>query len=272
MERDSDRGPSEFQRVAVIIPCQDARKHIAATVRACRAIPSVDLIVVVDDGSSDDTSQVARAAGAVAVRHSVPRGRASAMETGVKVVAMRDRADWPPRNLLFLTADLGESAVEANALVTAVNSGEVDCAIGVDEDKEAGRRLPGRLRAAKGIKLATGWEVRGATSWQRCVTREAVNAVMPFSNGWGVDVGMTIDLLVKGYTVMEVPCDFHHLAKSPAHSRRFRRAFYWDIWWALWLRRLLRYRVPKAQRETNEPQGPGVPYTATNVAKPGSGQ
>ena len=68
------------QRVAAIIPAKDEAERIAATVRAVRVIPHVDLVLVVDDGSEDDTQHVARAAGAVVVRHSQNRGKASAME------------------------------------------------------------------------------------------------------------------------------------------------------------------------------------------------
>ncbi|HLS61950.1 MAG TPA: glycosyltransferase, partial [Ruania sp.] len=69
-------------RVAAVIPAKDEEDRIAATVRAVRAIPHVDLVLVVDDGSEDDTQHLARRAGAVVVRHSVNRGKASAMETG----------------------------------------------------------------------------------------------------------------------------------------------------------------------------------------------
>lgn len=112
--------------MAAIIPAHNVGHDVAGTVRACRAIPGVDLLIVVDDGSDDNTGAAARAAGAVLVRHSVERGRASAIETGVKVAAMRDRADWPARLLLVLNADLGDSAVEATALVESVMNGEAD--------------------------------------------------------------------------------------------------------------------------------------------------
>ena len=128
------------RRVAAIIAAHNVGHDVATTVRSCRAIPGVDLIVVVDDGSDDDTGHQARLAGAVVVRHSVPRGRASARETGVKVAAMRDRADGPQRLLLFLSADVGESAVEASTLVDAVMSGEVDCAVAAPVGLEAERR------------------------------------------------------------------------------------------------------------------------------------
>ncbi|MDX5400352.1 MAG: glycosyltransferase, partial [Actinomycetes bacterium] len=41
---------SEATRVAVVIPAKDEADTIAATVRACRAIPRVNLVLVVDDG------------------------------------------------------------------------------------------------------------------------------------------------------------------------------------------------------------------------------
>ena len=84
-------------RVAVVIPAKDEVDRIATTIRACRAIPHVDLVLVVDDGSEDGTQHAARNAGAVVVRHSVNRGKASAMETGSSVVAMRDIEGRPVR-------------------------------------------------------------------------------------------------------------------------------------------------------------------------------
>lgn len=250
--------------MAVVIPCLDARKDIGVTVRACRAIPSVDLIVVVDDGSTDDTAQSARSAGAVAVRHSVTRGRASAMETGVKVVAMRDRADWPPRLILFLDQDLGDSAIEATKLVEAVTSGIADCAIGVTPAQEIGRFTRSEALVAKGVRLATGWEPIAPLATRRCVTRAVLNAVMPFSTGWGADAGITIDLLVEGFSVVEIPCNFQPLQEPPKLPLRSRLARYRDLWVAIWMRRLWRQRIPLPQRGAQSAIPLGDPYVPLN--------
>ena len=149
------------QRVAVIIPAKDEEDRIGATVRAARAIPHVDLVVVVDDGSSDGTQKAARTAGATVIRHSVNRGKASAMETGASVVAMRDEEGRPARLLLFLDADLGESAVEAAPLVEPVLAGAADCTIAALPPQEGAAGLGFVTGLAfKAIRRATGWRPR----------------------------------------------------------------------------------------------------------------
>lgn len=243
----------------MVIAAHNAREAIASTVRACSAVPDVDLVVVVDDGSDDDTAAAARGAGAVVVRHSLTRGRASALETGVKVVAMRDRVDWPARHLLFLDQDLGDSAVEGAALVDAVNSGFADCAIGA-----GGRRSPLLLRAEKSARATilgmTGWAPTDPLATDRAMTREAVDAIMPFSGGPAVDVAMTVDLIAEGFAVVEIPCSFE---RAPRSKKRERRTMPrpGDIWWAVRSRRLGRRRVAKSVKARDVEQGLGIPYS-----------
>lgn len=238
------------QRVAVVIPAKDEATRIATTVRACRAIPRVDLVVVVDDGSVDDTQDHARAAGAVVVRHSVTRGKASALETGASVVGMRDFQDGPARLLLFIDADLGGSAATCAQLVPPVLDGAADFSIAV-LPKQAGAGGRGRVvRAARrAVAAATGWLPVAPLSGQRCLTRSAYEAAVPLADGWGVEVAMTIDLLVAGMRVVEVPCDIHHRATGNDRAGRLHRAAqYADVLQAVASRKLRRHRVPVSRR------------------------
>lgn len=255
--------------MAVVIPAKDEAERISATVRAARAIPQVDLVLVVDDGSEDATGDAARGAGAVVVRHSVNRGKASAMETGARVAAMRDPAGMPARLLMFLDADLGDSAVATSALVPAVASGQADCTIAVlpPQPGAGGRGIVTGL-ARRSITRATGWVPTQPLSGQRCLTREAFDVATPLSRGWGVETGMTIDLLVAGLTVQEVPCDLRHRATADDWSGQLHRgAQYRDVWLAVNGRRVRGVRVPH-ERRGDQParQRPGRPYRAWGAA------
>lgn len=219
------------QRVAVVIPAKDESRRIAATVRAAKAIPHVDLVLVVDDGSEDSTQHVAREAGAVVVRHSHNRGKASAMETGAAVVAMRDTEDGPPRLLLFLDGDLGESGVNAAPLIPPVLDGTADISIALlpPQVGAGGRGIVVGL-ARRSIQSMTGWTATQPLSGMRCMTREAFEAATPLARGWGVETGMTIDLLSKGFVAVEVPCDLRHRASgTDLKGQMHRAAQYRDV-------------------------------------------
>lgn len=84
------REPDDLHGVAALIVAHNQARRIAATVRAARAIPGIDLVLVVDDASTDNTQELARKAGAVVVRHSHHRGRSASVETGASVIGMRD--------------------------------------------------------------------------------------------------------------------------------------------------------------------------------------
>lgn len=236
------------QRVAVVIPAKDEAERIATTVRACRSIPRVDLVIVVDDGSTDGTQDHARAAGAVTVRHSVSRGKASAMETGASVVGMRDYVDGPARLLLFVDADLGDSAASCAELVPPVVDGVADMSIAVPP-KQTGAGGRGRVvRAARrAISLATGWLPVAPLSGQRCLSREAYEKAVPLADGWGVEVGLTIDVLVAGLAVIEVPCDITHRVTGNDRAGTMHRASqYKDVLRAITRRKLRRHRVQRS--------------------------
>jgi glycosyltransferase involved in cell wall biosynthesis len=209
---------------AVIIPAANEADRIAATVKAAAALPGVDLVVVVDDGSRDQTGRVARAAGARVVRHSRNRGKAAAMETGAEAVRLLDD-DATPRHLLFLDADLGRTAAAAAPLVEPVRAGEADMTIAVftTRVKLGGHGLVVRL-SREGIRRATGLELAQPLNGQRCLTRAAFEAARPLAHGFGVETALTIDLVRKGYRVTEVEVDMAHRATGTDWRAQLHRA------------------------------------------------
>ncbi|WP_026313516.1 glycosyltransferase family 2 protein [Actinomadura flavalba] len=217
-----------MQDVAVIIPAKDEADRIGATVKAALGLAGADLVIVVDDGSADATGQVAREAGARVVRHSRNRGKAAAMETGAEAAALLDEGR-EPRHLLFLDADLAETAVAAEPLIEPVRAGDADMTVAVFSSivKLGGHGFVVRL-SRDGIHRATGFTPTQPLNGQRCLTRAAFEAARPLAAGFGVETGLTIDLLRQGFRVREVEVPLAHRAtgtdwRAQAHrARQFR--------------------------------------------------
>jgi len=212
-------------RLAVVIPARDEADRVAETVTAVRSVPGVDVVAVVDDGSSDATAARARTAGARVVSHASSRGKAAALHTGVRAL---DRSGCDEHLLLFLDADLGASAAHATRLVEPVVSGRAACAIAVlpQVAGAGGHGFVVRL-ARDGIKQATGRRMAAPLSGQRCLTRSAFAAAEPLAAGWGVEVGMTIDVLRAGMAVEEVPVPFTHRVTGRDLAAQLHRARQW---------------------------------------------
>jgi glucosyl-3-phosphoglycerate synthase len=199
--------------LAVVIPARDESERIAATVRAVRDLPNLRHLVVVDDGSHDVTARRAAEAGALVLRHPRNRGKGGAMTTGAERVARLDaEAGLPPSVLLFVDADLGETAAATAVLTEPVLAGEADMAIAVlPPQRTAGGGHGFVVRLSRlGIRRATGFTATQPLSGMRCLTRPAFDAGLPLAPGWGVETGLTIDLLLAGLRVLEVPCDLQH--------------------------------------------------------------
>jgi glycosyltransferase involved in cell wall biosynthesis len=231
--------------VAVIIAAKDEARRITATIFAVRRIHGVDQVIVVDDGSSDSTARLAGGAGAFVVSHPRNQGKAAAMATGAKAAADLDMRDptvsGRARELLFIDADLGDSAANMAVLVAPVASGKADMTIAVlppQETSGGGHGFVVRL-ARHGIEHLAGWAPAQPLSGMRCLSREAFEAASPLARGWGVEVGLTIDVLGAGLRVLEVPCNLQHRVTGSDWRGQFHRAKqYRDVWLALAVRRI----------------------------------
>jgi glycosyltransferase involved in cell wall biosynthesis len=216
-----------MSQVAVVIPAYNEADRVGATVAAAAALPGVDVVVVVDDGSHDATAEVARAAGARVLRYVRNYGKSMAMAVGALEVAEIDRRRpvAGPRHLLFLDADLGATAANAGPLIDPVAAGDADVTIAAfaSRGKLGGHGFVVRL-AGSGISRATGWTPTQPLNGQRCLTRAAFEAARPLARGFGVETAMTIDLKRKGLRIVEVKVEMAHRATGDDLPSQLHRA------------------------------------------------
>ena len=194
--------------VAVIIAARNEADRIGDTLDALkRAFPGAPLWVA-DDASEDGTAEVAMAHGGRVVR----RGRVHGKGGNVGAAAHAAISDELPGLVLVCDGDLGSSAAELVRLVEPVAAGECDLAI-ASFRRRVGGGFGVALRFARwAIERRCGYRAGAPISGQRAMRGEVLQAVLPFAQGYGMEIGMTVDAVRAGYRVQEVELDLEHRA------------------------------------------------------------
>jgi glycosyltransferase involved in cell wall biosynthesis len=137
-------------RVVALIPAFNEEDTIAKTIAAVSGIPEVDEVLVVDDGSTDATSNAAEAAGARVLRMTPNAGKGAALNKGL------DATDG--EIVLMVDADLGDTAAQTSALLAPVLSGQADMTIAAMKAPPGSQRRirPGLEAVSVGYQKAGG--------------------------------------------------------------------------------------------------------------------
>ena len=193
----------EYEKtVSVIIPAFNEENRIKETIKAVQSLEMVSEIIVVDDGSHDKTSTVASNCGAYVLKNKKNYGKGKALQNGLKKAK--------GYITVFLDADLGSTAAEAKKLIQPVIDGICDMTIA----KFGKPSIKGGFGIVKkisrlAVKLITGIEIHSVLSGQRAFKTEIIKNIN-ISNGYGAEIGLTIDILKKGYSVMEIQVNMKH--------------------------------------------------------------
>jgi len=211
--------------VTALIPAYRAGESIAATVIALRRLPQVGSVIVVDDGSPDDTAAQAQYAGARVLRHPHNRGKGAALRTAAATLGEGTEV------VLLLDADLGATAAEAGKLLAPVLAGQAHLAIATLPAAGKGAGFGLAVRSARLlIWLLTGRVMQAPLSGQRALTAALLRRVR-FADRFAVEVALTLDALLLGAQVVEVPTEFQHQVTgwSLPHLRHRARQLL-DVW------------------------------------------
>lgn len=197
------QGDHNLKTITIVIPAYNEEDRIAATIQAIKSLPVETEIMVVNDGSTDATSQRAREQGVKVLDIKPNRGKGGAMNAAVPLLDTDIVA--------FVDGDLGASAAEAYKILKPVIDGQCDLCIAAfpPPAKKGGFGLV-KGTAARAIRKAGKVDVTAPLSGQRAMTREVLLAVTPFEEAYGVELGMSIKALRKGFRLMEVPTTMSH--------------------------------------------------------------
>lgn len=196
-----------MRRVFAVVPAHNESQTVAETVRALIALPAE--VLVVADCCTDDTAERAREAGATVLVREGRGDKSRALARGLHWVAERQPSEEDI--VLLIDADVGSSASEAIHLLHTVARGEADMAIGVlpPAGRHGGFGLVARF-ARWVLQRQTGRRFRAPLSGQRAIRWKTVRQLDALAAGFGVEVGLTIDLIHLGAPVQEVDVRMTH--------------------------------------------------------------
>jgi len=180
--------------VSVIIPAFNEAAVIGQVIGELRSAATWHEIIVVDDGSTDGTSDVARAAGAIVARHPYNKGNGASVKTGLRIAT--------GEFILIIDADGQHRPADALRLVGRL--GEYDLVVGArSSDTQATRAR--RLGNAVLNWLAgylSGRPIPDLTSGFRAARLELVREFIHLlPNGFSTPATTTLSFVKAGYNV-----------------------------------------------------------------------
>jgi len=211
-----------MEEAFVVIPAYNEQASIAQVVEEVRAAyPSV---VVVDDGSSDDTFGEAKRVARYTLRHPVNRGQGAALQTGITFALKRGA-----RYIVTFDADGQHRVEDIAALLEPIQKGECEIALGSRFLGQTIDMPPARRRVLKLAVLFT-----------RIVNRvnltDAHNGLRAFSRHAASQIDITLDRMAhaselidlvrdSGLAYREVPVQIRYTDYSLAKGQDSRGAF-----------------------------------------------
>ncbi len=203
--------------VAVVIPARNEAANLPGTLSAIPrdVVPNL-WVVVVDDGSTDDTSDVAYKWGAdLVVRHERNRGLGAALRTGLGTAR-----DAGVRAAVYLDADGEYDAREIPLLLDPIESGRADYVLGSRfKGTRRGQpihRLLANLAFTGALCVLAGRRITDGQTGFRAFSREALS-VAEIIHDYNYAQVLTLDLLHKGMKMTEVPITYTYRG----HGRSF---------------------------------------------------
>jgi glycosyltransferase involved in cell wall biosynthesis len=190
---------SSQPKILVAMPAYDEERYIGSLVLKARQY--ADEVIVVDNGSQDQTAEVARLAGATVIRHAENKGKGTAIQT-ILAKARERNADV----LVLLDSDCQHNPDDIPRLIAPIREG-VDLVIGSREGeamKTPWHRRFGQKVLLMSTHLLSGERLNDSEFGFRSLFRKAISEMELRENGFAVETEMIASANDKKLNITQV--------------------------------------------------------------------
>ncbi len=206
MLSESEKEPTINKAIEILvcIPTYNAESTIKQAIVQCKEF--ADMVLVVNDGSTDNSELVAREAGAEVVSHKMNRGYGGAIKTSLQEGLKRNA-----KVTITFDADLQHDAKDIPKLVKPILSNEVDIVIGSrfleDNDQVKPYRKFGIQLITKMVSSFIGNPIKDAESGFRAYSQESLHQIIPIleTEGMGMSAEILLKASVQKLKIIEIP-------------------------------------------------------------------
>ena len=204
----------ETRPVAVIIPAYNEAENLPDTLSQLPFHRVADMrVIVVDDGSTDGTTEVAQRHGAdLVVRHNTNRGLGAALRTGLAAAREMDA-----RAAVYIDADGEYPPSQIPDLLKPIDDGEADYVLGSRylgaRRSQTVLRRAGNLVFTALLCVAAGRRISDGQTGFRAFSRAALDCA-EIIHDYNYAQVLTLDLLKKGMRLREVPVTYRRRSKG----------------------------------------------------------
>jgi len=200
--REAKAQPDTIRTLVAIIPAYNEGLVIGSVVLQARQ--HADRVIVVDDGSKDKTTEIARLAGADVIRFETNQGKAHAMMAGFE----RAR-DLGYSIVVMLDGDGQHDPNEIPVVAAPVIAGTADLVIGsryLDIEADIPKyRVAGQKVLNGFTNLSSGFTSTDSQSGYRALSRKALDNLTFSSEGYDIESDMIAHFAPLGLKIQEVP-------------------------------------------------------------------
>jgi len=202
MKKSALQTPDTGHKTGVLagIAAYNEARYVGSVVLQARQY--VDEVIVIDDGSTDNTARVAELVGATVIRHNENRGKGAAIQSILTEAKKRN-----PDILVLLDADAQHDPNEIPVLIKPISKG-FDLVIGsreAQDDKTPRYRRLGRKVLLHSARLASKANISDSESGFRALSPKAINDLELKANGFAVESEMITLAADKNLKITEVP-------------------------------------------------------------------
>ena len=197
------------------IPAYNEESHIESLVKSAKN--HVDSVVVCDDGSTDNTANIAKNAGAVVISHKINKGY------GAAIISLFDYArENNVDTMITVDGDGQHDPDQIPLLVDILSQHNVDVVIGsrfLNQNTEApGYRQRGIKIITSTVNYGTDLKVSDSQSGFRAYSKIAINAIHPTEENMSVSTEILFKISNKGLSLAEVPITISYDGDTSEHN------------------------------------------------------